>query len=51
MPLYEYECQACGHRIEVIQRFDDAPPAACLECGGEVERLVSAPAVVASARP
>ena len=29
MPLYEYECDACGHRFEVIQKFSDAPPEAC----------------------
>jgi len=45
MPLYEYECKVCGRRTEVIQRFDDAPLAACPECGGAVERLLSAPAV------
>jgi putative FmdB family regulatory protein len=33
MPLYEYECQACGHRFEVIQKFSDAPPAECPKCG------------------
>ncbi len=29
MPLYEYECDACGHRFEVIQKFSDPPPEAC----------------------
>ena len=24
MPLYEYECDTCGHRFEVIQKFSDA---------------------------
>jgi putative FmdB family regulatory protein len=45
MPLYEYECQACGHRFELIQKFSDAPPAACPKCGGVVEKLVSSPAI------
>lgn len=45
MPIYEYECQQCGKRTELIQRFDDAPLAACPECGGEVKKLLSAPAV------
>ena len=44
MPLYEYECQECGHRTEVIQRLDDPPLAVCPSCGGKVERLLSAPA-------
>jgi len=42
MPLYEYECLACGERSEVLQRFSDPPPAACPKCGGEVKKLVSA---------
>jgi putative FmdB family regulatory protein len=45
MPLYEYQCQSCGKRTEVLQRFDDAPLAACPTCGGEVKKLLSAPAV------
>ncbi|HSK08080.1 MAG TPA: zinc ribbon domain-containing protein [Vicinamibacterales bacterium] len=46
MPLYEYECEACGSRFEVIQRFADAPIAVCRKCGGgPVQRLASAPAI------
>jgi putative FmdB family regulatory protein len=45
MPLYEYECQACAHRFEVIQKFSDAPPAECPRCGGPVEKLLSSPAI------
>ena len=45
MPLYEYECTACGHRFEVIQKFSDAPIAVCPKCGGPVEKLVSSPAI------
>jgi putative FmdB family regulatory protein len=45
MPLYEYECLNCGKRTEILQRFDDAPLAACPKCGGEVKKLLSAPAV------
>jgi len=46
MPLYEYECAACGHRIEIIQKFSDAPPAACSQCGkGPLQRLLSSPAI------
>lgn len=45
MPLYEYECQSCGRRTELIQRVADAPLAECPECGGPVRRLLSAPAV------
>ncbi len=45
MPLYEYECLKCGKRTELLQRLDDAPLAACPQCGGEVKKLLSAPAV------
>ena len=46
MPLYEYECDACHTRFEVIQRFSDAPPDTCRSCGkGPVRRLMSSPAI------
>lgn len=45
MPLYEYECESCGVRFEVIQKFADGPIATCKACGGKVQRLLSAPAI------
>ena len=39
MPLYEYECEACGHRFEVIQKFSDAPIDKCPTCGGTVHKM------------
>jgi len=45
MPLYEYECGACGHRMEIIQKFSDGPPGTCPKCGkGPLQRLQSSPA-------
>jgi len=44
MPLYEYECDACGHRFEQIRKFSDPPLEACPKCGGRVRKLVSSPA-------
>jgi putative FmdB family regulatory protein len=44
MPLYEYECDACGHRFEVIQKMTDPPVEKCPKCGGTVHKLHSAPA-------
>src|SRR5260370_37445990 len=44
MPLYEYQCTECGKKTEVLQRFADAPLAACPACGGAVRKLVSSPA-------
>ena len=45
MPLYEYQCKKCKHRFEKIQKFSDREVKKCPECGGPVERLLSAPAV------
>ena len=44
MPLYEYLCHSCGKKFEVIQKFSDEPLKTHPDCGGEVERLLSAPA-------
>ena len=45
MPLYEYQCEACEHRFEVIQKFSDPPIAACPKCGSAVAKLPSSPAI------
>jgi putative FmdB family regulatory protein len=45
MPLYEYECEHCSARFEVIQRFSDPAVEACRKCGGPVHKLISAPAI------
>jgi putative FmdB family regulatory protein len=45
MPLYEYQCEACGHRFEKIQKFSDAPERICPTCGGAVRKLMSSPAI------
>ena len=45
MPLYEYKCDACGARFEMIRKFSDPPLEQCSVCGkGPVEKLVSSPA-------
>jgi putative FmdB family regulatory protein len=46
MPLYEYECGACGERFELIRKFSDPPVETCTVCGkGPVQRLFSSPAI------
>jgi putative FmdB family regulatory protein len=45
MPTYEYRCEQCGKVFEVRQKFADAPLETHPECGGKVERLLSAPAL------
>ena len=45
MPLYEYECDACARRFEVIQKFSETTEQ-CRLCGkGPVRRLMSSPAI------
>ncbi len=44
MPLYEYECTACRRHTEKIQKFSDPEITACPHCGGELKRVISAPA-------
>ena len=45
MPIYEYQCTKCHDRTEVIQKFTDPPYAVCTKCGGDVKKLMSAPAI------
>ncbi len=45
MPLYEYQCEKCGQRVEVIQRVSDKPYSHCPKCGGDMKKLFSAPAI------
>ncbi|HYU78644.1 MAG TPA: FmdB family zinc ribbon protein [Vicinamibacterales bacterium] len=45
MPLYEYQCEVCGHRFEVIKKFSDPPVESCQKCGGVVRKLFSSPAI------
>ena len=44
MPLYEYECTACHRHTEKIQKFSDPEITVCPFCGGELKRVISAPA-------
>lgn len=44
MPIYEYQCEQCGHRFEVIQKFSDAPREKCPKCEGTLRKLPPAPA-------
>ncbi len=43
MPIYEYECQACGHSKEALQKISDDPLTDCPECGKpELKKKISA---------
>jgi putative FmdB family regulatory protein len=45
MPLYEYQCDVCSHRFEVIQKFSDPLVDTCPKCGAAVRKLMSSPAI------
>ena len=43
MPIYEYQCQACGHDMEAIQKMSDPALTECPACGKpELKKLISA---------
>lgn len=45
MPIYEYQCADCGHRLEVICKMSDAPLVDCPACTQPaLRKLLSAPA-------
>ena len=45
MPIYEYQCEACGHVFDSLQKISEAPLTKCPDCGAEaLKKLVSAPA-------
>ena len=44
MPIYAFQCQACGHAFERLQKLSDADPTVCPDCGAEqVRRQLTAP--------
>ena len=45
MPLYEYQCQSCKERVEIIQNLSDPPYSHCPKCGGDMKKLISSPAI------
>ena len=53
MPTYEYDCSACGARVEVKGSLDTGPvDVACTECGSaDLRRHWGSVAIVAGRRP
>ena len=41
MPMYEYQCDACGLVFEVRQKFSDPPLTECSSCSGSVKKIIS----------
>jgi putative FmdB family regulatory protein len=48
MPTYEYRCERCGQRMEIIHPIHGEPPAACPNCGavGTLRKAFAPPAIV-----
>lgn len=40
MPLYEFECDSCGKKVEMLQKHGDPAPV-CEQCTYEMKKLVS----------
>jgi putative FmdB family regulatory protein len=32
VPIYEYQCESCGHALEILQKLSDAPAVDCPAC-------------------
>ena len=45
MPLYEYVCDDCKRKTEVLQRMKERPLRICPHCGGKLKKAFSAPAI------
>lgn len=44
MPIYAFECSACGHDFDRLQRLSDPDPVDCPQCGApQVKRRLTAP--------
>lgn len=41
MPIYEYECDKCGHKVEAFQKITDAPIVECERCHSQMKKLIS----------
>jgi putative FmdB family regulatory protein len=45
VPIYEYKCDQCDHKLEMLQKISDEPAKTCPECGEEgLRKLISAAA-------
>jgi putative FmdB family regulatory protein len=45
MPIYEYDCQSCGKRTEMIQQVGERSTRICPRCGGKLKKAFSAPSI------
>src|SRR5436305_8730207 len=40
VPLYDYQCDQCGHRFEVRQGIKEDPLTECPQCQGAIRRVI-----------
>jgi putative FmdB family regulatory protein len=45
MPIYEYVCDSCRKKTEVIQAMNAPRLRVCPHCGGKLKKAFSAPAI------
>ena len=44
MPIYAFQCDACGHEFDRLQKMSDPDPETCAECGApKIRRQLTAP--------
>jgi putative FmdB family regulatory protein len=46
VPTYQYACTSCGHQLEAVQSFSDAPLTECPACEGRLRKLFSSVGIV-----
>lgn len=46
MPTYQYACTTCGHQLEAVQSFTDAPLTECPACAGRLRKLFNSVGIV-----
>lgn len=43
MPIYEYKCDKCDHKLEILHKISETPDQTCPECGEKsLRKLISA---------
>ncbi|MBC7362270.1 MAG: zinc ribbon domain-containing protein [Candidatus Aminicenantes bacterium] len=45
MPIYEYRCKKCHRQFEILQKLNEKSLDKCPECGGQLTKLISSPAI------
>ncbi|WP_319459104.1 FmdB family zinc ribbon protein [Micromonospora sp. RTP1Z1] len=46
VPTYQYACTTCGHQLEAVQSFSDAPLTECPACEGRLRKVFNSVGIV-----